>query len=71
MRAFVDRIEGEIATLLLGDDGSIAVSVPLEWLPDGLREGMCLGVDFAIDQESTKKAHKDVQALLDSLGNEP
>ena len=71
MKAFIDRIDDGIATLLLGEDESVAVSVPVSWLPPGVREGICLRMDFGIDQESTRKAHHDVQEMLDSMPNEP
>lgn len=71
MRAFVDRIEEGIATLLLGEDESVRVSVPVRWLPVGIREGTCLGIDFTIDRDSTEKAHDDVQSLLDGMENNP
>jgi hypothetical protein len=71
MRAFVDRIEIDTAVLLLGKDESVTINVPVEWLPEGVREGMCLRLDFSIDDEATHRGHEEVQSLLDSRGNEP
>ena len=71
MKAFVDQINGDKALLLLGDDESVKVAVPLEWLPAGSREGTVLRLDFAIDNESTARAKARIQSLLEDLGNNP
>ncbi len=71
MRAFVDRINGEHVTLLLGDDESVPVTVPLAWLKVKISEGQVLQFSISIDQESTDAGKREVQKLMDSLGNEP
>ena len=71
MRAFVDRIDEEVATLLLGEDESVTVSLPVAWLPGSAREGMVLQVDFQLDPAATGVAQAETQSLLDSLGNNP
>ncbi len=71
MRAFVDRINGEHVTLLLGNDESIPVTVPLSWLKIKISEGQVLQFNVSIDQESTDAGKRKVQDLMDSLGNEP
>ena len=71
MRAFVDRIQTGIATLLLGEDELISVSVPVTWLPAGVREGDVLHADWTRDPDETLTAHDHVQSLLDELGNNP
>ena len=71
MRAFVDRIEEGLATLLLGEDESVAVNLPVAWLPAGVREGMVLQVDLRPDLAATEAAKAETQSLLDSLGNQP
>lgn len=67
VRAFIDRIESGIASLLLGDDEAIAIHLPASLLPAGAREGMVLSFKLAIDASATTKAREDVQALLDEL----
>lgn len=71
MRGFVDRIHEGIATLLLGDDESISLTVPVSWLPDGVCEGKVLQFDIHIDQTVTNSGKQQMQSLLESLGNEP
>ena len=67
MKVFVDRIENGIA-VLLGEDAT-TVDIPLSWLPFDVQEGVYL--DISIDNESTRKAHDEVQSLLDSMPNNP
>lgn len=71
MKVFVDRIEGDIAVLLLGDEGSVVANVPVSWLPKGIKEGLYLKAEFSIDQETTQRARAEIQSLIDSMGNEP
>lgn len=67
MRAFVDRIENGIATLLLGDDEAGRAEFPVQFLPQGTHEGMILQLTIAIDRAATHHAHEAVQELLDRL----
>ncbi|MHB9025105.1 MAG: DUF3006 domain-containing protein [Armatimonadota bacterium] len=71
MRAFIDQIFHGHAMLLLGDDESVTVTLPIAWLPAGIREGMVLQFDARIDQAATEAGHAQVQALMDDLGDAP
>ena len=71
IRAFVDQINDGIATLLLGDDESVRITIPVALLPEGVREGQVLKLAVSVDLESTKQAKKRTQELLDKLGNNP
>ena len=71
LRAFVDQINDGLATLLLGDDESIRVTVPVAWLPKGVKEGSVLKLGISIDEEGTLSARKHTQDLLNKLGNNP
>lgn len=71
MKAFVDRIENDVAVLLMGEEASVVVNIPLLILPSDVSEGMYLDVVFSIDTESTCKAHEEIQSLLDSMADEP
>lgn len=62
LKAFVDRIENDMAVLLIGDNASVVVSVPLSWLPSDVSEGVFLDVLFTVDKKATKKAHDEVQS---------
>jgi hypothetical protein len=71
MRAFVDQINGDQASLLLGDNEQVKVTVPVGWLPADVREGQVLKLTFVHDPEATAESKARVQALYDKLGNEP
>jgi hypothetical protein len=71
MRGFVDRIEGEIVTLLLGDDESVTTALPIAWLPPGVTEGMVLQLTISVDYAQTDTGKRCIQSLMDELGNEP
>lgn len=69
LKAFVDRIHNGVATLLLGEDESVTVSVPVSWLPSGVREGTVLRFDILIDRQASEMGKAEVQSLFDELGN--
>jgi hypothetical protein len=71
MRAFVDRIQEGVATLLLGEDESVTIQLPAAWLSAGAEEGAVLRVDFRIDPKATEEGKHRVQSLLDSLPDQP
>ena len=72
--AAVDRIEGQWAVLMF-EDQSTSVNVPLAKLPDQIREGDYLRVTLEdgevvageIDQEAKARAQARIQAKLDRL----
>jgi len=71
IRAFIDRIEEKTAVLLLGEDESVTIQLPVEWLPKGAGEGVVLRLGFSIDAEETEAGKRRVQSLLDSMPNDP
>lgn len=71
IRAFVDQVSEGMATLLLGEEESIKVIVPVTWLPEGIGEGMVLRTSFTLDLQASKNEKRQTQELLESLGNNP
>jgi hypothetical protein len=71
IKAFVDQINDNIATLLLGDDESVKLSIPINWLPPGTHEGDVISLNFTPDPKSTADAKSRVQKLIDKLGDTP
>ncbi len=57
MRAVVDRIEGEIAVLLLGDE-EVRLDLPMRYLPTGVKEGTILSLRFEVDAAATDAARE-------------
>jgi hypothetical protein len=68
MKAVVDRIEGDFAILLLGDE-EYKVNMPLKYLPERVSESDILHINFRIDHEATEKQKKKVIDLLNKLTN--
>jgi len=65
----LDRIEGSIAVLLLRDEESIKIDIPLFLLPPESREGDILDISIVRDTQETEAAKERVSALLDKLKN--
>jgi hypothetical protein len=67
MKAVIDRVEGELAVLLLGDKGEFKLNLPLSQLPEGCREGDVLNVSFERDPAATEQARERTSSLIDKL----
>lgn len=68
MHAVIDRFEGDLAVILVGDE-EIKVNIPKKLLPKGAKEGSWLKVSFELDPDATKKQEEKVSALLQKLRN--
>jgi hypothetical protein len=67
MRAVIDRVEGDLAVLLLGDKGEFKLNLPRSHLPEGCREGDVLIVSFERDQAATEQTKERVSGLMVKL----
>ena len=61
--AYIDRYEGDLAVLLLGESMK-KVNFPREFLPDDVDEGDYITLDIALDEEANKKAEEEALELL-------
>jgi Protein of unknown function (DUF3006) len=66
-KVVVDRIEGDLAVLVLYDDDRVKLNVPVRCLPEGLREGDHLLMSFSDDRASRAAEKKRVDDLLEGL----
>lgn len=66
MKAVIDRIENNIAVLLVGEE-EVSLDVPLNLLPDHVHEGTWLSVEFRIDSATTTEQFRRNKALLERL----
>lgn len=64
-RAHVDRIEGDRAVLLVGDDGRESISLPARLLPEGTREGAAF--DLALTPVENDTTRAEIDGLMDDL----
>ena len=66
-RVIIDRIEGDLAVLVLYEDDRVKFNFPLRLLPEGAREDDNLLMTFAQDNASKESAKKRIGNLLDEL----
>ena len=67
MKAVIDRFEGELAVLLLGDKGEFRLNFPLSLLPAGCKEGDILNISIERDPEATQQTKERVSGLMETL----
>ena len=67
IRIVVDRIEGDVAVLVLYEDGRVRFNLPVRFLPDGVRGGDHLRLAFTSDIESREAERAKIHGLLDEL----
>jgi len=67
LKAVIDRIEGKLAVLLVGEDGSIKVNMPLILLPDGCKEGDVLDITIMKAEKATVEAKDRSKSLIEKL----
>jgi hypothetical protein len=65
-RAVVDRMEGAMAVILVGDD-EYRLVVPKNLLPEDAVEGSVLKILVEVDSAATEDAKRRVQGLIDRL----
>lgn len=66
-RIVIDRIEGDLAVLVLYEDDRVKFNLPLRCLPEGVREGDHLQMSFAEDEAGRESEKKRIDDLLSEL----
>lgn len=66
-RLFLERYEGGLAVLLLGEQGEIVMHLPRRLLPPNAPEGTVLTLTLAVDADATAAARREVEALMGEL----
>lgn len=69
-RVVVDRIEGDLAVLVLYDDDRIKFNLPLRYLPEAVREGDHLRMVFVVDEAGRESEGSKIEDLLKQLKRE-
>ena len=67
MKAVIDRVEGKLAVLLVGEDGRTKVNMPLILLPEGCKEGDVLDVSIKKNAKATLTAKNRSKSLIEKL----
>lgn len=65
----LDRIEDNIAVLLVRDEEARKIDIPLFLLPAGSREGDILDITISRNAQETEAAKERVTVLLEKLKN--
>ena len=65
----LDRIEEMYAVLLVRDEESVRINIPLFLLPAESKEGDILDITIAKDVQETEDAKERVSSLLEKLKN--
>lgn len=63
----LDRIENDIAVLLVRDEEKTKINIPLFLLPEKSKEGDILDITIVRDVQETEDAKERVSGLLDKL----
>jgi hypothetical protein len=69
MKATIDRVEGKLAVLLIGDKGEVKLNVPISLLPEGSNEGDILDISIIRDEKATDETKERVSNLIDKQKN--
>jgi Protein of unknown function (DUF3006) len=67
LRVFIDRIEGELAVIVLSDDDSVKFNLPVKYLPEDATEGAHLRLSLTVDNESREYEKQKIDGLLKKL----
>jgi hypothetical protein len=66
-RAVVDRVEGEVAAVYVGDDEDVPVDLPASMLPEGAEGGSHLVITVRLDEGARASAEDRIKALQEKL----
>lgn len=67
VRGYVDRIEGDIAIVIISDELNAQIDMPARLLPAGIRPGDHLIIRFNIDPQATDETSRSVSELRRQL----
>lgn len=66
-KVVVDRVEGDLAVIVMFDDDSVQFNLPVAHLPEGVKDGDHLQMTFSVDKESRQAQKQKVADLLSEL----
>lgn len=67
MKLVIDRIEGDLAVMLISENEEISLDIPLKYLPPEAKAGDYFNVSFTPDLESRAAAQERTKELLKEL----
>ena len=69
-KVVIDRVEGDLAVVVLYDDDRVKFNLPLQYLPEGVREGDHLQMSFVKDLSGRESERMRIDGLLKDLKKE-
>jgi len=66
-KVIIDRIEGDLAVLVLYDDDGVKFNMPVALLPGGAKDGDHLEMSFVTDNAGRESEKKRIDNLLAEL----
>ncbi|OGC07174.1 hypothetical protein A2230_06540 [candidate division WOR-1 bacterium RIFOXYA2_FULL_36_21] len=66
-KALIDRIEGDKAVVLLGEEDEATVYFPIQFLPQSIKEGDILNFKIAVKSRKTKEAKDKIREMIEKL----
>jgi Protein of unknown function (DUF3006) len=66
-KVVIDRIEGDLAVIVIYDDDRVKFNLPVRYLPEGLREGDHLLMSFEEAEASRESEKNKIDDLLKEL----
>ena len=67
LKIVIDRVEDDIATMVLYDDDAVKFNLPAKYLPEGTKGGDHFQLFFKKDEQSRKQMKQEVDNLLSDL----
>ena len=67
IKATIDRIEGHLAVLLIREDESIRLEIPVSLMPPGSKEGDIVDIQIERDESTTEETRERVSSLIEKL----
>ena len=65
-KALIDRIEGDKAVVLLGEEDEATVYFPIQFLPQSIKEGD-INFKIAVKSRKTKEAKDKIREMIEKL----
>ena len=69
-KVVIDRVEGDLAVVVFYDDDRVKFNLPLQYLPEGVREGDHLQMSFVKDLSGRESERMRIDELLKDLKKE-
>ncbi len=67
IKAAIDKIEENIALLLIRKDENERIYFPEKYLPEDAQEGSIVNIEITVDHQKTQETKKRVSSLIDQL----